>query len=252
MANANNICLDKFVEEIKRELSVSCLLPIQMPNAGIYQIIERAKQWFYKNYEDSVEEKYYVIDESTWSTSTFISTKIVELPEGIISVHGVHEQGKEGFHSKGFAGLDSDFALDKFIYKDIYRPALQSDNMMYYVIHESLYDLARQIFINKLSYSYNRLNKKLRFLGDIPKRHVILEVFQTIDDCSLFKDEIFYRWIVAHCKIQLSRVLGTFQYNLPGNITINYDLIRDEGQTEIENIKTEIKDDEGSDFFLTS
>ncbi len=66
------------------------------------------------------------------------------------------------------------------------------------------------------------------------------------------KDEVFYRYVVAKAKIQLSRILGTFAFNLPGGITINYDLIRSEGQEEITKIEEEVKADEGMDFFFTS
>jgi hypothetical protein len=52
--------------------------------------------------------------------------------------------------------------------------------------------------------------------------------------------------------MQLSRILGTFNFNLPGNIQINYDLIRSEGQEELTKIEEEIKADEGMDFFFTS
>jgi hypothetical protein len=68
----------------------------------------------------------------------------------------------------------------------------------------------------------------------------------------LMRDELFFRYVVAKCKIQLSRILGTFNFNLPGNIQINYDLIRTEGQDEISKIEEEIKGEEGMDFFFTS
>ena len=52
--------------------------------------------------------------------------------------------------------------------------------------------------------------------------------------------------------MQLSRILGTFAFNLPGGITVNFDLIRSEGQEELQKIEEEIKGEEGMDFFFTS
>jgi hypothetical protein len=52
-------------------------------------------------------------------------------------------------------------------------------------------------------------------------------------------------------KIQLSRILGTFSFNLPGNITINYDMISSEGREEVDRVVEEIKGDEGVDYFFT-
>jgi hypothetical protein len=39
---------------------------------------------------------------------------------------------------------------------------------------------------------------------------------------------------------------------MPGNVTLNADMIRDAGQEELDGIKEEIKGDEGVDYFLTS
>lgn len=252
MASEQTICLDAFLKEVKQELSVSCQIPINISNKEILRIINRAKQWFYKHYEDSVEEKYFIIHSSMWSTPTFLETRTVELPSNIFSVHGVSEVDKESMGALGW-GPDPDFALDKFIFSDAYSSAYASaDRLMYYVIEQSHWDLARQLLVPKISYTYNRLTHNLRFMGETPKKEVVLQVYVTIDDCSLFSDEIFYRWIVAQSKMQISRVLGTFSYNLPGNIQINYDLIRDEGREDIESIKEELKSEEGTDYFLTS
>jgi hypothetical protein len=69
---------------------------------------------------------------------------------------------------------------------------------------------------------------------------------------KLMEDELFFRYVVAKCKMQLSRVIGTFDFNLPGGIKINFDLIRSEGETALEKIEEEIKSEEGMDFFFTS
>jgi hypothetical protein len=49
----------------------------------------------------------------------------------------------------------------------------------------------------------------------------------------------------------LARITGTFNFNLPGNVTINYSEIRSEATDEISSIKEEIKGDEGVDYFFT-
>jgi len=43
-----------------------------------------------------------------------------------------------------------------------------------------------------------------------------------------------------------------FGYSMSGNITLNGDMIRDDGQTDIEKIEEEIKGDEGVDWFMTT
>jgi len=250
--NPKVICLDKFVKDVKDELSVSCQLPINISTNEVMRIIDKAKGWFYKNYEDSVEDKYFVIEKQYFDTETFRKTGTVILPNDIFSVNDVSEIGREMLSSFNKWDMDKDFAMDKFLYTDMYKPNYQSESLMYYVINESFYDMARQLLVNKVGYRYNRLTHNLLFTGERPENHVVLEVYATIPDCDLFQDEIFFRYVAAHAKMQISRVLGTFNYNLPGNIQINYDLIREEGQSELDAIKEEIKEDEGTDYFLTS
>lgn len=251
MANEQIVCLDRFIKEIKDDLSVACQIPLSIPNKRIISIIERSKDWFYKHYEDAVEQKYYLILKDTWTTDSYLQTRTIPLPDTVISVFGVREVGKGHSSPLSFVGKDPDFSIDRFTYSNLYKPAIQSDAMMYYVINEKLWDQARQIFQHPISYNYSRLTHKLRIQGETPQDHVVLTIYDSIDDCSLFSDEIFFRWVVASCKVQLGRVLGTFTYNLPGNVTINADMIMQEGKDELEAIKEEIKTDEGTDWFFT-
>ena len=122
---------------------------------------------------------------------------------------------------------------------------------MYYVVNSLFMDNARQVLLPQISYTFNRLTKKFRFQGELPKNAVIFEIFSTISDCALFEDEAFQRYVIGMAKIQLSRILGTFSFTLPGNITINYDMISSEGREEVDRVVEEIKGDEGVDYFFT-
>ena len=56
-------------------------------------------------------------------------------------------------------------------------------------------------------------------------------------DNKLYTDEIFFRYVVANIKMAIGRMIMTFGYALPGNVTINGDMIKDDGLTELEGIK---------------
>lgn len=250
--------LDDFLRTINDELTVACLIPITLPKQRVLGIIEEAKKWFYKNYEDSVEEQYYVLDKENYHTDSFKKTKSVVLPKGIISVFGVHEVQSDyqlnasGLTNQSGLGKGDDFNARKFMMEQTLRHGDNGEKLMMYVIHEKYYDMVKELVDDRISYYYNRLTRRFSFKGEIPEKSCVLAVYNAIDDASLFTDEIFYRYVVAQCKRQLSRVMGTFQYQLPGNIEINYDLLREEGAEELENIKTEIKEDEGVDYFMVS
>lgn len=271
---ASQACLDALVKEINDELTIACQIPFTVPKKALARMIGRAKDYFYKIYEDSVEEMYIALPGGTFAKNSFrkgidnsneelsntnieSSRGIVTMPERVLSVNNVFEiggfQGEDGgFGSRSFSAGDPDFAIDKFVYSNTFGAGIGSENLMYYVINEKFIDNARQILQQQISYSYNRLTKKFRFQGELPKRAVVFQIYATIPDCALYSDEAFIRYCIAQAKVQLGRIMGTFNYNLPGNITINYDMIMSEGKEELEAIVEEIKEDEGTDFFYTS
>jgi len=269
-------CLDALIKEINDDLTVACQIPFTVPKKELAHIINRARDYFYKIYEDSVEEMFIALPAAAWGEKDFkqgishnsggntLTEKDVNNPRGVVkmpstvwAVNNVFQingfSGEDGgFGDNSFSAGDVDFSLDKFIYSDVYGAGIGSEDLMYYVINSKYIDNARQVLQAQISYNYNRLTKKFRFMGELPKNGAcIFQVYNTIPDCDLFQDEAFIRYCIGMAKIQLSRILGTFQFNLPGNITINYDLISTEGRDEVDAIVEEIKGDEGVDYFFT-
>ena len=286
MANKNTYCndpdeaacLDALIKEINDELTIACQIPFTVPKKELANIIQRAKKYFYKIYEDSVEQMYIALPAGALAKADFkqgvpfgkggnhetITNKdniknprgIVQMPSRVYSVNNVFEIGgfsgeDGGFGDYSFNAGDVDFSIDKFIYSDVYGAGIGSENLMYYVVNSLFLDNTRQVLLPQISYTFNRLTKKFRFQGELPTRAVIFEIFSTIPDCALFGDEAFQRYVIGQAKIQLARILGTFSFNLPGNITINYDLIQSEGRDEVDRVVEEIKNDEGVDYFFT-
>jgi len=243
--------LDSFIRKIQQDISVSCMTGIQLNKPEIIRIINLSKDWFYKKYEDSIEEKFLVLDSALWSTPEFKKDLSVKLPDEIFAVNNVVEMNKGGGNSL-FSNIDPDFSINKFLYKDVYQPSFLSDNLMNYVINDSLIDMAKHLLVSGITTSYNRLTHKLRFTGHTPKNHLVLLVGVKIDDCSLFADEIFFRYVSASAKRQLRRVLGTFDFNYPGGVKINFDILAEEGKETMKDIEDEISGDEGVDYFFTS
>lgn len=276
MSNNNNLdinddlaleagrCLDEFVRKINSHITGACMIPIKLPKTETINIIKRAKEWFYKKYEDSVQANYYVIDKRNFTTESYKATRQIvlpgERPDGsgrIFSINNLSVAGDKMLGSmsgkKGFT--DVDFSIERSLLGGTHSQggtSRQGDNLMYYVISEKFFDLARQVLISTVGFKYNRLNRKLMITGENPKSHVVLEVYETISDCALFQDEIFFRYVAAHVKKAIGTMIMMFGYSMPGNITLNGDMIRDDAQTELTDIEEEIKGDEGVDWFMTS
>ena len=281
-------CLNDFVESIQNEMSVNGAIPFTIPAESIAQITKNAKTMFYKSYEDSTEEMFIAIPESEIRKKSFqrgihtmdgpgdnkVTAKFKKgegdnpntghtrgtytLPEGVISVVGVYEigafSGESGWNSGLLGKSAGDVSLQRMVYQSVYdrTMAVSADNTMYYICTEAFLDISRQIFQNMISFRYNRLTNNLRFLGELPKSDVILDVLVRVPDCDLYNDDLFRRYVIADCKVQLSRILGAFSYQLPGNISVNVEAIANEGSTEKEQILQELKDMSGAWYIMTS
>jgi hypothetical protein len=235
MANKNTYCndpdeaacLDALIKLINDDLTIACQIPFTVPKKELNNIIQRAKQYFYKIYEDSVEQMYIAlpagalqntplnkvyhmelvqINETITNKNNISNPRgIVQMPSRVYSVNDVFEIGgfsgeDGGFGQMSFNADDVDFSIDKFIYDDVYGAGIGSENLMYYVVNSLFMDNARQVLLPQISYTYNRLTKKFRFQGELPKSAVIFEIFSTISDCALFEDEAFQRYVIGMAK----------------------------------------------------
>jgi hypothetical protein len=260
-------CLNAFLEEIGDDITGACMIPIQLPQKEIINIIKRAKKWFYKKYEYAVKENYYHVPNTVFQTEYFKTTRTLTMPGPdpvngggeVYSVYGVYDLAS-GFNGIG-SGLDvrfqsgSDFAIEKMLFRRMYNgagPAEAAEEMQYYVLNAFMADNARMILENPVSFNYSQLTGDLKIMGDTPKGDVILEVYETIPDCALYNDEIFFRYVSAKIKQSLGAKLGIFKFALPGNVEFDYDAIKSMGDDELAAIEEEIKGDEGVDWMFHS
>ena len=263
-------CRNDFLDEVASHVTGACMIPMNLPKSEVYNIVKRAKKWFYKNYEYSMVENFLFIPEDVFSTEHFKKRRALTLPDGVItlqdgskmpseggevySVYGVFEEGS-GFGTNSITFSTGDFDMERMLYGGLYGGAGVAkgmENLQYYVINQSAFEMTRQVTENPLSFHYSQQTHELKFTGDTPKKGVFLEVYETIPDCALYGDEAFFRYVAAKVMISLGQKLAIFGYNLPGNITVNADVIQSMGQDELDRVIEDIKGDEGVDWMFHS
>jgi len=256
-------CFNIFVNDLADDITGSCMIPMNLPRKEVQNIVKRAKQWFYKNYEYSVKENFMVIPKEMFHSDHFKAKRSFTLPKmntvtgggEVWSVYGVFETG-----GGSGGGLDIKFAQGDFSIERMFAGGISggsaivnaAENLEYYIVNQSFFDMARQIFQNPYSFHYSQLTHELKFTGETPKRDVVLNIYETIPECALFQDEAFFRYCSAKIKISLGQKLGIFGFTLPGNIQINPDLIKGLGEEELSSLIEEIKGDEGVDWMFHS
>ena len=199
-------CLDDFIERISDEVTISCSLPMGVPAKNIANIVDAAKKYFYRVYEDAVEPalialswKHQVKPEFRKGLNNMrdILTKeqtlsprgLVMMPDNVYSVNAVYEIGKKsgeaGWGAMNRRTGDPDFGLDRYLFTNMYNGniAISADNLRYYTCTEYFLDMSRQLLQEPITYNYNRLTHKLKFMGELPTHTVVFEVLTKIDDC---------------------------------------------------------------------
>ena len=124
-------CEQEFINEVGSEITGACMVPLNLPEAEVRNIIKRAIKWFRKNYEYSLTENYYHIPKTVFSTQQFKETRTLNFPKEVadgsgevFSIYGVYDLSS-GWGGTG-SGLDlrftagNDFAIEKMFFANAY------------------------------------------------------------------------------------------------------------------------------------
>ena len=237
---------NELIQMVNDEITVSGSLPYSIPAKEMERIIAQAENWFYVNYGPAVETSYYVLPRNLFAQSSWKSTRSVLLPDCVISIQDVRD-----FTGGGILGtVDTDFSDNRLIASELFLSPFQSDDLVLRTAQYSYWDLTKAFILERYAFDFNRNTKRLKILGRDPKRNVFIQVYTKIEDYKLYDDWFFQRYVTSQAKISLGRLLGTFNFNLPGGITVDASSIKDEGAAELEEIKQRIDDENSPDFFF--
>ena len=235
----------ELIELVNNEITVAGALPYSIPEREAERIIDQAINWFYINYGPAVETQYYVIQKDWFKESEFKKTRSILLPECVISVFECREITGGG----RLGTIDRDFSDNRLLAAEIYLAPFASDDLVLRTAQYSYWDLTKAFILERVRFDYNTNTKRLKILGRDPKKNLFLNTYVKIDENRLYDDWFFQRYVTAQGKISLGRLLGMFQFNLPGGIAIDGSKFADEGKEELEMIKTKIDDENSPDWF---
>jgi hypothetical protein len=236
----------QLVDEIIAEITKSCALPYALPEPEVKRIINRAKAYMFDNYQYAVEDKIFHLPIDIFKHPEFIKTRQILMPDCVVGVYDVRELNGVGT----FGQIDRDFSDSKLLGAEIFLSPFQGDNLLYRTVMYSYFDLARAFLLETVAYSFNKNTKRLTITGRNPRVGVGVRAGVKIPDETLFDDELFVRYCLAQAKINLGRMLGVFQYNLPGGVSINFDSIKSDGKEELEAILKQIDDENTPSYFI--
>ena len=258
---------DDLIKEINDALSFSCALPYNLNAAELDRIIDRAKKYFYDNYQYAVEDRVFILGNAIFAHPEFRKTRQIKLPPSIIGVYEVREVGGGGISGTP----DRDFSDSKLLGSELMLSPFIGDNLVYRTVMYSFFDLAKAYLLSTFAFKWNKNSKNLTILGRDPSRSgssvnsnnnvniggsgglgrdVAIKCFVALNDDDLFDDELFVRYCIAKSKIALANMLSVFTYNLPGGIQINASEIKATGEAELTEVMEQIKGEDTASYFL--
>ena len=248
----------QFIQRVQNEVTQSCALPFAIPAERIPEFVLQAAQFWWQNDDHSAEERYYMIPNSEICKGNKLN-KIAQLPPQILGVHGVYKLQQNLRY-----GAMGDFSLERMMMSSYSMfggagtigggMGTNSSSMGYSLsdVVVSMYEVStfNQLLNAPLSYNFNPYSSKLVLLGDLGYSDLLITCMVRCRIQDLYNNFYFFRTVVCFCKRALATIYGTFEFNLPGGISINYSSLSDQADSEMDEIKEWIQNNRAADYFF--
>jgi hypothetical protein len=242
--------IEELIDIVQNDLTISCALPRNLPDAAIRLIIEnKAMPWFYRNYYYAVQKMYYLIRKEAFSTEEFTKYRFVQVPEEIQSVAYLYEVRGTSLFQLGInqPNLSVNLGVSNQPYLSSYVTTI-GELGVYKTVLDSMADMLNQLNKYTLKHQFNQLAHRLHILTNV-KYDVILEAYANIPPEYLFKDDLFIKYVTGFAKIQYGNMTGRYDYQLPGGIKINSADILSQGKEEVKEVEENITGMSNSSWF---
>ena len=242
-----------FIQRIQMEVTSACSLPIPVPVEKIPMYILMAAQWFWENVDNACEDRYYVIPNNCINRGL---NKTIQLPPQIRSVYGCHKLNQP--LSRGAMG---DFSVERMILANgsLYGSAMYStqgngvrpgiSDAIFTMYEVSTFD---QYLNPPLSFNYNEYSNKLILLGGLGGSDLLIEVMQKLRLQDLYNSVYFFKLVSAYVRKALAQIYGTYEFKLPGGVTLNYSIFADSANEDIDEVKQWVENNRSTNYFFNS
>ena len=246
----------QFILRVQNEVTQSCALPFAVPIERIPEFIIQSAHYFWQNCDLCAEETYYMIKNADICKGNKLN-KIAQLPQQILGVHGVYKM-----QSNLKYGAMGDFSIERMMMSSYSMFGGAGTvgggfgiNGLGYNLSDvitSMYevDTFNQTLNAPLTYNYNQYSSKLVLLGDLGYSDILIACMVRCRIQDLYNNYYFFRHVVALCKKALSTIYGTYEFKLPGGVTLNYSNFSDAADKDLDDIKEWIENNRAADYFF--
>jgi len=245
------LTIEEFINYVQSDITVFGTLPKNLPDASIQQFVEtRALPWFYQNYQYAVSKMYYLIRKEAFSTEEFTRFRYINLPCEVQSVSWIYQLQNASLLQLGIntPNLSVNMGVTNQPYLSSYVTTI-GELGTYKAMIDSMSDMLNQMNLYTTKYHYNQLSQRLNILSNV-QYDLILEAYINIPHENMFTDSYFTRYVTGWARAQQGRLLGTFDFSLPGSVKYNSTDMVSQGTDEMKSVEEEIKSMSNSSWFL--
>lgn len=251
-----------FMMQIQNEVTQSCALPFVVPLDRLPAFVMQAARYFWQNDDSACEQRMYLIKNSEFChpTGRDQMNRIVTLPPQILGVQGCYKTS-----SSMRTGVMGDFSLERMMLTTysmfggmgsigggVNNGAVGAAGYTLSDVVVSMYEVSTfdQTLNAPLTYNYNMFSNKLVVLGDMGYSNILIDCWKRLRLQDLYQNYYFFRFCVCLVKRSLNTIYSTFEFKLPGGVTINFSNFKDEAESEMEEIKEWMERNRTNSYFF--
>jgi hypothetical protein len=229
---------EEFKDYIMRRLGAP-VIEINVAEEQVEDRIDDALTLFFEQHYDGTEKQYVkhqVTDQDKING-------YVEVPENIIGINDVFPLYGSGGRVGNIFDIQYQIALN-----DLYN--LTTVSMIPYVITMTHLNVLNELLIGKMPFNYTKTKNRVYLQTDwtqIPTGgYLLFDCYQIVDPAD-FTDIWKDRWLLAYATALVKRQWGNHLtklggISLPGGVVLNGQLIYDQAENEIAQLKDELRD----------
>ena len=243
--------IEELIDFVQSDVTVFGTLPKNLPDPAIRQFIEtRALPWFYQNYQYAVSKMYYKIDKMAFTQEEWTNYSYITLPCEIQTVTWVKIITNTQLLQLGIntPNMSINMGVTNQPYLSSYVTTI-GELGVYKTMIDNLSDMLDQMNLFTAKYHFNQLTHRLNILTGI-NSNLMLETYVNIPEQNLFSDQYFIKYVTAWAKQQQGRMLGQFDFTLPGGVKYNSSDMIAQGKEEMKEVEDDIKGMSSSSWFI--
>lgn len=224
---------EEFIRIVQDEVTSYGNLPAKMKDEDLERLIKNQMDYLYMHYPALITIEHAIIPSTSFMCEDFATSRIVKLPPCVMAVHNFKEiNNTNGFgvalyggstYAGGLPTLTGGGTLGHF----------NSDSLVFHTITWSMVDQLRAYRLSAIMFDYNYNTNELKVLGRTPRKDVFISVAIKIPLETALNDYWVRNWIIAHAKLHLARILGTFTVTLVGGTSVNVQYIENDAKEQI-------------------